>query len=67
MKKIVILSPIFGVAGCMLGLLMSLEFDFPVGASIAIAVALLFAFSVLLSPKRRRGEEVSSLALAKNR
>ena len=55
MKKIVILSPVFGVSGCMLGLLMSLEFDFPVGASIAIAVALLFAFSVLLSPKRRRG------------
>jgi ABC-type Mn2+/Zn2+ transport system permease subunit len=28
MKKIVILSPIFGVAGCMLGLLISREFDF---------------------------------------
>jgi ABC-type Mn2+/Zn2+ transport system permease subunit len=55
MKKIIILSPVFGVAGCMAGLLMSFEFDFPVGASIAIAVSLLFVFSVILSPKRRRG------------
>ena len=55
MKKILILSPVFGVAGCMLGLLMSLEFDFPLGTAIAIAVVLLFAVSVLLSPKRRRG------------
>lgn len=54
-KKITILSPVFGVAGCLLGMLMSLKFDFPIGASIVIVLTLFFAVSVILSPKRKRG------------
>ncbi|MEM2341353.1 MAG: metal ABC transporter permease [Candidatus Bathyarchaeia archaeon] len=54
MKKVVILSPIIGMLSCVSGFLMSLIFDVPVGACIALISTLIFAISVALSPKRRR-------------
>jgi len=55
-KKIIVLSPIIGVASCITGFFISLIFDVPVGASIALISTLIFAFSVLFSPKRKRRE-----------
>jgi zinc/manganese transport system permease protein len=54
MKKIIILSPAIGVASCVSGFLISLTFDVPVGACIALVSTIIFAISVALSPKRRR-------------
>ncbi len=57
-RKIMIFSPVIGVASCLVGFLFSLETDFPIGASIVIVSAMLLAVSIALSPKRRtiRGE-----------
>ncbi len=54
-KKIIIFSPLFGVGYCMIGILVSFLFDFPIGSSIAIVSTLFFAIAVILSPKRKRG------------
>ncbi|MHA1664448.1 MAG: metal ABC transporter permease [Candidatus Njordarchaeales archaeon] len=53
MKKIIVLSPILGAITCLIGFLLSLITDFPVGSSIVIVSSLLFAISVVVSPKRR--------------
>lgn len=53
-KKIVLFSPIIGILSCIFGFFLSLFTDFPIGASIVIFSAMIFAISVLLSPKRRR-------------
>ncbi|MCK4266047.1 MAG: metal ABC transporter permease [Thermoplasmata archaeon] len=55
-KKIVIFSPIIGIASCLVGFLLSLQIDFPIGASIVIVSALFFAFSLVISPKGKRGK-----------
>ena len=53
-KKIVIISPIIGIASCLIGFLLSLTIDLPIGASIVIISAIFFAFSIVVSPKRKR-------------
>jgi len=55
LKKIVILSPIIGIATCIAGLIVSLFLNWPVGACIVIVSTICFAFAVLLSPKRKKG------------
>jgi len=54
-KKIVIFAPVFGIASCLAGFYFSLVMDFPIGSSIVIICAIMFAVSVAFSPKRRRG------------
>jgi len=56
MKKIVIVSPIIGAVTCVSGLMVSLVLDVPVGSCIVLVSTLVFALSVLLSPKRKRKE-----------
>ena len=53
-KKILIFSPIIGVASCLVGYYLSLVSDFPIGASIVIVSALFFAVAIVISPKRRK-------------
>ena len=53
-KKIIITSPLIGITSCIIGYLLSLTTDFPLGASIVIITALSFATAILISPKRRR-------------
>jgi ABC-type Mn2+/Zn2+ transport system permease subunit len=54
-KKIVIFSPIIGIVSCLVGFLLSLLSDFPIGASIVVISAAVFAFAIVVSPKRRKG------------
>ena len=56
MKKIVIISPIIGAITCISGLMVSLVLDLPIGSCIVLVSTSVFAFSVLLSPKRKRKE-----------
>ncbi|KXB05145.1 hypothetical protein AKJ50_01735 [candidate division MSBL1 archaeon SCGC-AAA382A13] len=56
-KKVLVLSPVIGIICCLLGLWLSLEFDFPVGTSIVAITALVFAISVLFSKKRKKGND----------
>jgi ABC-type Mn2+/Zn2+ transport system permease subunit len=55
LKKVLVASPIIGAITCLLGFLLSLLLDFPVGSSIIIVSSFIFGLSVVLSPKRRRG------------
>ena len=55
-KKIVIFSPIIGIVSCLVGFLLSLLSDFPIGASIVVISAAVFAFAIVVSPKRRKGD-----------
>jgi zinc/manganese transport system permease protein len=61
MRKVVIASPLIGVATNLLGLLASLYLDIPVGSCIVLISTIVFAFSVMISPKRKRkiGEEAA--------
>jgi ABC-type Mn2+/Zn2+ transport system permease subunit len=54
-KKILIFSPFIGIISCLIGFWLSLISDFPIGASIVIISAIIFAIAIILSPKRRRG------------
>jgi ABC-type Mn2+/Zn2+ transport system permease subunit len=54
MRKIIFLSPIIGAASCIAGFFTSLFLNIPVGSCIALISTLIFAFSVIFSPKRRR-------------
>ena len=54
-KKIMIFSPVFGIGSCLIGFWLSLITDFPIGASIVIVSASMFACSIVLSPKRKKG------------
>ena len=56
-RKIMIFSPLIGVASCLAGFAFSLETDFPIGASIVIVSAILLAASIAISPKRRTVRE----------
>ena len=53
-KKIIIISPVVGILSCLVGYYLSLVTDLPIGPSIVIISALVFAFSILISPKRRK-------------
>ncbi len=53
-KKIIIFSPILGILSCLVGFWLSMFTDFPMGASIVVVSAILFAFAIIISPKRKR-------------
>lgn len=55
-KKILIVSPLIGIFSCLLGFLLSLSTDFPIGASIVVVSAVIFAGSIGISPKRKKGD-----------
>jgi len=55
MKKIMVISPVIGIGSGIGGLITSFILDLPIGSCIALVSTLFFAFSVLISPKRRRG------------
>jgi zinc/manganese transport system permease protein len=57
MRKIILASPLIGVVTNLLGLFASLYLDIPVGSCIVLVSSVVFAFSVLISPKRRRRVE----------
>ena len=57
MRKIIVASPLIGVVTNLLGLFVSLYLDIPVGSCIVLVSSIVFAFSVLISPKRRRRVE----------
>jgi ABC-type Mn2+/Zn2+ transport system permease subunit len=59
MRKVVIASPMVGMVTTVSGLVASLFFDLPVGSCIVIVSTIVFAFALLLSPKRRRKDETS--------
>ena len=66
-KKIVIVSPVIGVASCLLGFLLSLISDFPIGASIVIISALIFIGAIAISPKRKRnGKQHKKISYSSN-
>jgi ABC-type Mn2+/Zn2+ transport system permease subunit len=54
MRKIIVASPLIGVATNLTGLGASLILDLPVGSCIVLVSTAVFAIAVLLSPKRRR-------------
>ncbi|MEM1998087.1 MAG: metal ABC transporter permease [Candidatus Bathyarchaeia archaeon] len=54
MRKIIVMSPILGIVSCLSGFLLSFIFDIPVGSCIALVSTMIFAVSVILSPKKRR-------------
>lgn len=54
-KKIIIFSPIIGIVSCLAGFYLSLLTDFPIGASIVIVSAAVFAVAIIVSPKRKKG------------
>jgi len=53
-KKVFLLAPAIGILGAVVGFLLSLAADLPIGSSIALAACTLFLVSLALSPKRRR-------------
>jgi ABC-type Mn2+/Zn2+ transport system permease subunit len=57
MRKVVVASPLVGMATTVSGFFVSLFFDLPVGSCIVIVSTIVFAVALLLSPKRRRKEE----------
>ncbi len=57
MRKVVVASPIIGMATTVSGFLVSLFFDLPIGSCIVIVSTIVFAVALILSPKRRRKEE----------
>jgi ABC-type Mn2+/Zn2+ transport system permease subunit len=57
-KKIIFFSPIIGIVSCLVGFWLSLLSDFPIGASIVIVSAIIFALSILFSPKRKKGNKI---------
>jgi len=54
-KKIMIFSPLIGILSCLIGFYVSLILDFPIGAAIVVVSASIFAVSLLVSPKRKKG------------
>jgi manganese/iron transport system permease protein len=54
LKTMYLLSALFGVLSCLVGLVVSWLTDAPVGAVIIITSSVVFGVALLLSPKRRR-------------
>ena len=53
-KKIIISSPLIGIGSCLIGFWLSMAANFPIGASIVVVSAIVFAISVAVSPKRKK-------------
>lgn len=62
-KEVLVLSPIIGIISCLIGVWLSLQFDFPVGTTIVIVTAIIFAFSVTLSPKSKKGKGLLPMSM----
>lgn len=60
-KKIMIFSPIFGIVSCLIGFYFSWFYDFPIGASIVIVSAVMFAIAIVVSPKRKRNGKLKKV------
>jgi ABC-type Mn2+/Zn2+ transport system permease subunit len=54
-KQIILFSPLLWMGSCAIGFLVSLLTLFPIGASIVVVSAVMFAIAIALSPKRKRG------------
>ena len=57
LKKMYILSCVFGIISGLIGLFISTILNLPVGASIVLVSSLIFLVSNIFSPKRRNGTE----------
>ena len=57
MRKVIIASPLVGMATTVTGFLISLFFDLPVGSSIVIVSTIVFAIALILSPKRKKKDK----------
>ena len=55
MRKIILLSPLISLVSSIFGIILSLNFDLPIGSAIVIMSVVLFLASVLASPLRRVG------------
>jgi len=53
-KKVFFIAPGLGALAALMGFLLSLGFDLPIGSSIAIAATTNFLLAIIISPKRRR-------------
>lgn len=53
LKRMFILSALFGISSCLIGLLFSYIFNVPSGAVIIITSSLIFGLSLVFSPKRK--------------
>ncbi len=58
LRTMYVLSALFGVLSCLVGLLVSWLTDAPAGAVIIITSSVVFGLCLLLSPKRRRVSEL---------
>jgi len=58
-KKVFLIAPALGIFSSLLGFLLSLGADLPIGASIALCCAGVFFGSVFLSPKRWRRDRLA--------
>jgi len=65
-KKVFFLAPILGALASLLGVVLSLGLDLPIGSSIAIAATVIFLLAIVVSPKRRRGRAVGPVARGHN-
>jgi len=52
-KKVFLAAPLIGALSSLLGFILSLAVDLPIGSSIAVAAAGIFLLAVVISPKRR--------------
>jgi ABC-type Mn2+/Zn2+ transport system permease subunit len=52
-KKVFLAAPLIGALSSLLGFILSLAADLPIGSSIAVAAAGVFLLAVVISPKRR--------------
>lgn len=59
LRKMFILSGLFGIISCLLGLFFSYLFDVPSGAVIIISSSIIFGVCFLFSPKKRIAHEPS--------
>ena len=53
-KKVFFIAPGLGALASLMGFLLSLGFDLPIGSSIAVAATVIFLSAIAVSPKRRR-------------
>jgi manganese/iron transport system permease protein len=53
LRTMFVLSVLFGICSCFLGLYISYRFDVPTGAVIVLSSSLIYLFAFVLSPKRR--------------
>ncbi len=55
-KKVFLIAPLLGALAALLGFILSLGVDLPIGSSIAVTASTIFLAAIGLSPKRRRGK-----------